>query len=294
MPPNPSPPNFTYTVWSYSRERSTARRTAVFAQRGSRYGRHVGPGPSGDDPCEALPALTAVAALNDPFRRRLYRFIRRSRRPVNREQAAASVGISRKLAAFHLDKLVEVGLLHATHQPVGQVRKVGRTPKVYQPTHAVVRISIPEHQHDLLAEILLDAVIHHRTGESAQQAALRLATQRGEDLGRAERARVRPGRLGAERALTLTQDVLAKHGFEPDRDSPTTLRLRNCPFHPLTAKAPEFVCGINHAFLTGFLHGLQATTVHAVLAPHPPECCVAFHAAPSVSDPKPQDGHRAT
>ena len=64
------------------------------------------------------------------------------------------------------------------------------------------------------------------------------------------------------------------------RSSPTTLRLRNCPFHPLTAKAPEFVCGINHAFLTGFLHGLQATTVHAVLAPHPPKCCVAFHAAP--------------
>jgi predicted ArsR family transcriptional regulator len=125
----------------------------------------------------------------------LYGFIRRSREPVNREQAAASVGISRKLAAFHLDKLVEVGLLRASHEPVGHVRKVGRTPKVYQPTQAVVRISIPEHQHDLLAEILLDAIIDQHVGESAQQAALRLATRHGEDLGRVERARARPGRL---------------------------------------------------------------------------------------------------
>lgn len=245
----------------------------------------------GGDPREEAPhvaALTAVAALCDPFRRRLYRLIRRSRVPVNREQAAASVGISRKLAAFHLDKLVEVGLLRATHEPVGQVRKVGRTPKIYRPTQAVVRISIPENQHDLLAEILLDAVINQRPDESARQAALRLATQRGEDLGSAERTRVRPGRLGAERALTLTEDVLSRHGFEPARDDLTTLRLRNCPFHPLAAKEPELVCAISHAFLSGFLHGLQATTVQAVLAPHPPECCVAFCAGSTPSDPKPE------
>jgi predicted ArsR family transcriptional regulator len=242
----------------------------------------VRPGPSGGDPYEeppALSALTAVAALCDPFRRRLYRLIRRSRWPVNREQAAASVGISRKLAAFHLDKLVEVGLLRASHEPVGQVRKVGRTPKVYQSTQAVVRITIPAQQHDLLAEILLNAVASQYAGESAQQAALRVATQRGEDLGQAERTRVRPGRLGAERALTLAEDTLARHGFEPSRDNPAILQLRNCPFRPLTAKAPELVCAINHAFLTGFLHGMQATTVHAVPAPHPPECCVQLRTA---------------
>lgn len=233
----------------------------------------------------AVSALTAIAALSDPFRRRLYRFIRRAHGPVNREQAAASVGISRKLAAFHLDKLVEVGLLHASHERVGPVRKVGRTPKVYQPTQAVVRISIPEHQHDLLAEILLDAVVHQRADENAQQAALRLAMHHGDQLGRAERARLRPGRLGAERALTVAEGVLARHGFEPTRDNPTAIRLRNCPFHPLTPKAPELVCAINHAFLIGFLHGLQATTVHAVLAPHPPECCVRLRTRTITNDP---------
>jgi predicted ArsR family transcriptional regulator len=230
-------------------------------------------------------ALIAAAALNDPSRRRLYWFIRRAHKPVNREQAAASVGISRKLAAFHLDKLVEVGLLHATHERVEPVRKVGRTPKVYQPTQAVVRISIPEHQHDLLAEILLDAVLSQRAEETAQQAAVRLARQHGAERGGAERARIRPGRLGAERALTVAEAVLARHGFEPARDNLTTVRLRNCPFHPLTAKAPELVCAISHAFLAGFLHGLQATTVHAVLAPHPPECCVQLRTCPAPRNP---------
>ena len=56
------------------------------------------------------PAIRAVAALDDEFRRGMYAFIRKARRPVTREEAAASVGISRKLAAFHLDKLVEADL----------------------------------------------------------------------------------------------------------------------------------------------------------------------------------------
>jgi predicted ArsR family transcriptional regulator len=222
----------------------------------------------------AVFSLTAIAALSDESRRRMYGFIRHARRPVTREEAAASIGISRKLAAFHLDKLVEVGLLRATYEPLGEVRKVGRKPKVYEPTEATVRISIPDRQHDMLAEILLDALLGHANGENAQQAALRVASQRGEDLGATEREQLRPGRLSAERALTLTENVLTRYGFEPDRQSPTWVRLRNCPFHPLAAKAPELVCAINHAFLTGFLTGLQVTTVHAVLAPHPPECCV--------------------
>lgn len=232
-----------------------------------------------EDP-PAVSALAAVAALSDPFRRQLYGYIRRADGPVNREEAAASIGISRKLAAFHLDKLVDVGLLQATHERIGPARKVGRTPKVYQPTRAVVRISIPEQQHDLLAEILLNAVLSQRGGESSQQAALRLATQHGAELGRAERVRVRPGRLGAERALTMAEGVLAQYGFEPARDNPVSIRLRNCPFHPLTDKAPEFVCAINQAFLTGFLRGLEATTVRAVPAAHRPECCVRLCAGP--------------
>ena len=238
----------------------------------SRYAGEVSA--SGDAP--ELP-IAAVAVLDDDLRRGMYAFIRRARRPVTRDEAAAEVGISRKLAAFHLDKLVDAGLLVARTEPGGGVRKVGRAPKVYEPAEVDIRIAIPPRQHDLLADILLHAVLTEEGGETARQAALRTARERGQQLGAAERERTRPGKLGAERALTLAEEVLAQHGFEPSRRSPGCVRLLNCPFHPLAARSPEVVCGINHAFLAGFLTGLRATGAEATLEPRAGECCVQLH-----------------
>ncbi|NYH54794.1 MULTISPECIES: helix-turn-helix transcriptional regulator [Nocardiopsis] len=222
-------------------------------------------------------SIATVAVLDDELRRGMYGFIRRARRPVGRDEAAAAVGISRKLAAFHLDKLVAAGLLQARFERVDGSRRAGRIPKVYEPTDGDVRVSIPQRQHDLLAAILVEAVSTEGEGgesETAREAAMRAAHDRGRALGTTERARTRPGRLGAQRALTRAEGVLADHGFEPARESPVCLRLLNCPFHPLAATSPELVCGINHAFLTGFLAGLRAPTVEAVLAPRAGECCV--------------------
>jgi predicted ArsR family transcriptional regulator len=229
-----------------------------------------------------LEAIKAVAALDDALRGGMYAFIRAARRPVTRDEAAASVGISRKLAAFHLDKLVEAGLLTSRYEAV--VRKVGRTPKVYEPADAEIRVTIPARQHDVLADILLDAVLTEGEGENAKQAAVRVAGRRGVDLGATEREQRKPGRLGVERALTVSEEVLARHGFEPSRESPSCVRLRNCPFHPMAAKAPDLVCGVNHAFLTGFLTGLDAGGVCAVLAPRPGECCVELRTSGGARD----------
>jgi predicted ArsR family transcriptional regulator len=229
---------------------------------------------TGPDHLPAAAALTAVAALSDQLRRRMYGFIRQAHRPVSREEAAETVGISRKLAAFHLDKLVEVGLLQARYEPVGGIRKVGRTPKVYEPTNTEVHINIPARGHDLLADILIDAALTQNQNKPGPQAALRIAHHRGAQLAATEREQARPGRLNAERALTLATAVLTRYGFEPHRVTPTLLQLRNCPFQPLASKAPQLVCGINHAFLTGFLDTLQAPTLTAVPAPRTDECCV--------------------
>jgi predicted ArsR family transcriptional regulator len=228
-------------------------------------------------------AIDAVSVLGEGLRRRMYAFIRHARHPVSRDEAAASVGISRKLAAFHLDKLVAAGLLRARYESPGGIRRVGRRPKVYEPTSGQIRVSIPERRPDILAEILIDAVRTERPGEDARTAALRTARTRGEELGRAERVSARPGRLGPERSLTLSHGILERHGFEPHRDSATRLCLLNCPFHPLAARSPELVCGINHAFLDGFLDGLEATGIDAVLAPRPGMCCVELR--PAVAAP---------
>src|SRR5919199_5519102 len=106
---------------------------------------------------QADQAIRAVAALEDELRAGMYTFIRAARRPVTRDEAAAAVGISRKLAASPLDKLVDAGVLRAGYQQVA--RRVGRAPKVYQPVETDIRVSIPPRQHDLLADILLDAVL---------------------------------------------------------------------------------------------------------------------------------------
>jgi predicted ArsR family transcriptional regulator len=226
-----------------------------------------------------LPSVRAVAALEDDLRRGMFDFIRHARRPVTRDEAAAAVGISRKLAAFHLDKLVAAGVLRARYQAAGGTRKVGRAPKVYEPSGQDIQVSIPRRQCDILAGILLDAVLAAAGTKDVRAAALRVAADRGRELGQRQRLQVRPGRLGAERGLTVASEILDRFGFEPAREAPTCVRLRNCPFHPLAAREPELVCGLNHAFLSGVLAGLEASSVQAVLDPRPGECCVELRSA---------------
>jgi predicted ArsR family transcriptional regulator len=222
--------------------------------------------------------LDTLSVLGERSRRRMFSFIRNERRAVTREEAAASVGISRKLAAFHLEKLVEAGLLRARFETPGDVRKVGRRPKVYECTGAPISVSIPERRHELLADLLLDAVLGQGDGEDAEETAVRIARERGVALGGEAREETRPGRLGSERGLTVCAQMLDNHGFEPVRETSDEVRLRNCPFHPLAAKAPGLVCAMNQAFIAGYLEGLQANRVEAVLEPVPGECCVRLTA----------------
>jgi predicted ArsR family transcriptional regulator len=218
-----------------------------------------------------------VAALGEDQRYRLYRFARRERRPVTREDAADAVGISRKLAAFHLDKLVEAGLLRALFLP-REGSRVGRRPKAYKPVDDSFEVSIPARRHGLLADILVQAVLTETMHDSARVAAHEAAHVRGSRAGADVRRRDRPGRLGAERALSVASTVLTSHGFEPARTEAACVRLRNCPFHPLASEAPELVCGLNHAFISGLIDGLQAGSVEVLLAPAAGECCVELRA----------------
>ncbi|HEX6932959.1 MAG TPA: helix-turn-helix domain-containing protein [Streptosporangiaceae bacterium] len=224
-------------------------------------------------------SIAAVAALADDLRRRMYAFIRNTGEPVTRDQAAAEVGISRKLAAFHLDKLVDAGLLRAG--AARGLRRAGRAAKTYEPTDRVVQISIPPRQHEFLAEILLDSVLTSGASADVRQVVLDTAAARGRQLGEIERHQGRPGRLGAERALALARTFLVRLGFEPTQAAPGQLILRNCPFQPLAARSTELVCGINHAFLSGFLEGLGTSSAVAVLEPQPGACCVELRAASS-------------
>lgn len=198
----------------------------------------------------------AVATLTDASRRALFDYVRRQRRPVHREEAAAATAMSRGLAAFHLDKLVDAGLLTARYEaPAGRPRGRGRTPKVYEPAGTDLAILIPQRRYELIADILAEAADGGRPAAG-------VARKHGHDLGE----RLRAG-------TTSIVDVLADLGFEPAEQEAGVV-LRNCPFHALAQRHTALVCGLNHAFLGGLLDGLRADDMRAVLAPRPPACCV--------------------
>jgi predicted ArsR family transcriptional regulator len=223
--------------------------------------------------------LAAVALLADPLRGALYRTVRRGQRPVSRDEAASAVGISRGLAAFHLDKLVEAGLLRARFQaPPGRPAGVGRRPKVYEPSGVELGVTVPERHYDLVGELLVEAIAAAGEGEAPLAAATRIARARGVAAGARLRQERRLGRLGPERALTVATEALERQGYEPVRPDPHTVLLRNCPFHRLARRAPEVVCAVNQALLEGLLRGLGDRRAEALLAPRPDACCVELRA----------------
>jgi predicted ArsR family transcriptional regulator len=219
--------------------------------------------------------VAAIAALRDDVRRALYRFVRRQDRPVTREEAARAVRISVKLAAFHLDKLVEQGLLHAGQEvPPGVSRGVGRAPKRYAPTGLELSLSLPERRYDLLGEILVDALARSGPGEVPAEVAKGIARERGRSLGAETRQARRLGRPGPERTIAVAEDVLDGLGYEPAQTRDAGLAMRNCPFHALVSRAPELICSLNLAFIDGLLRGLGNGTVAAELRPEAGRCCV--------------------
>ena len=222
-------------------------------------------------------AVAVIAALHHPTRSKLYGFIRRERRPVTREEAAAAIGISHKLAAFHLDQLLDVGLLHAADLITPGRRGPGRAPKAYTLAPGEWQVSMPERRYKLLAEVLIRALLTSKPTDSGWQAALQAATETGRQLGEHVRTDQRLGRLGPERALTTAAETLEGYGYEPHRDAGSIV-LRNCPFAQLATSAPDLICTLNHHLIAGLLSGLGvAQRLHAILVRARLGCCVQVH-----------------
>jgi predicted ArsR family transcriptional regulator len=219
--------------------------------------------------------VSALAALDDDLRRQMYLEIRQRGRPVSREEVAEAVGVSRKLAAFHLDKLVDRGLLVATYaRPPGRGgRGAGRSAKFYEPSGRSFDVSIPERNYDVMGSILAQAIVQERPNERADVTAQRVARWYGENLGKAERERRHIPPPGAERALSVATEVLSTCGYEPYADG-GTVRLRSCPFHALAEQSRDLICGLNHELVQGIVSGLGNDTLDVSLTPLPDECCV--------------------
>ena len=110
--------------------------------------------------------LTGLASLGDPIRRALYRHVADRGVPVSRDEAAYAAGISRPLAAYHLDKLVDDGLLEPRyHRRGGRGGPgAGRPAKHYVRADRQLELSLPARDYAGLAELLADAVEADRSG----------------------------------------------------------------------------------------------------------------------------------
>src|SRR5271169_4929320 len=199
--------------------------------------------------------LASLSSLDDPVRRRLYEVVCERAEPVGRDEAAAAAGVGRALAVYHLDKLVESGLLTASYQrPPGRGGPgAGRPAKVYARSGGEFMVTIPPREYQLAAGLLLQAVAADRSGQ-ARAALHDAARQRGASLGERHRA----GRAQGDGLRLALEGALSEHGFEPWHDDHGTVRMRNCPFRRLAEMQPEMVCHMNLALIEGLVAGLGA------------------------------------
>ena len=213
--------------------------------------------------------LASVSTLEDPVRRQLYDIVSSRPEPVGRDEAAGAAGIGRPLAAYHLDKLVESGLLTVTYQRLGARSGpgAGRPAKLYARSDREFAVSVPPRDYELAAQILVQGLAEDR-GETGRAAVRDAAYRLGTELARR-------GQAGDARDLPR---VLSAHGYDPalrSAASGAVIRLRNCPFHHLAQQHRDLVCGMNLSLIGGMVDGLNLPCWQAVLDPRPGHCCVA-------------------
>jgi len=116
---------------------------------------------------------------------------------VSRDDAAEAVEVSRQVAAYHLDRLADEGLLEVEFRRLSgrSGPGAGRPSKLYQRSDQVHDVSIPPRRYELAARILLDAA---REGHLDAGALTEVARRTGFEIGQAG--------LGA---------ALAATGYEP-------------------------------------------------------------------------------
>jgi predicted ArsR family transcriptional regulator len=232
-------------------------------------------GPAAGHDAAGADDVAAIALLDEPARRVVYDWVVARGRPVSRDEAAAATGMSRGLAAFHLDRLAAGGLLATEFKRLtGRSGPgAGRPAKLYRRAEREITVSLPERRYDVAAGLLAGAL--EEVSEERPPDALRAAAHRlGEDVGLSARraAGPRPSRTRRRAALVET---LAERGYEPvEQDG--RLRLGNCPFDALVDTHRDLVCGMNLALAEGILDGLGERRASATLDREPGLCCVAF------------------
>jgi predicted ArsR family transcriptional regulator len=220
---------------------------------------------------EAADDLAAVALLAEPLRQRLYEYLRERGEPVGREEAAQHTGITARLAAFHLDRMAEVGLLDIGYRRLSgrSGPGAGRPAKLYSISSRKFEVVIPQTRYALAASMMATAL--DADGSQDGPGALQeVAATVGEKLGEG----IRKGSRTKKARQEAVQRQLAQLGYEPQVGESGVWTLRNCIFAELSGSHRQLVCGMNAALVAGMLDGARVRSLHLERRAPGPACCV--------------------
>jgi predicted ArsR family transcriptional regulator len=187
--------------------------------------------------------------------------------------------VKRALAAFHLDKLTDEGLLAFEFKRLtGRTGPgAGRPAKLYRRSERQIDLSLPPREYDLAGTLLAGAIAAAETsGRGVREELSRSAYAFGRTIG--ERAKARAGaRASRTKRREALFEVLREHGFEP-RVIGRDVVLANCPFHALARQFTDLVCGMNLRLMEGVrsMVELGDQELQPRLEPEPGQCCVKF------------------
>ena len=219
--------------------------------------------------------LASLAALGEPLRRDIFLFVSSQPEAVSRDQAADQFGVSRAVAAFHLDKLADLDLLDVEYKrPPGRGGPgAGRPAKLYRAAKEEVSFSVPPREYELAGRLLAEGVtVSQREGIPIDKALAESARAVGHSLGK--RAEEDAGNSPKRSDLVdAACGVLNECAYQPRRTGKYDT-LVNCPFHSLAQQYRDLVCGMNLELMTGFTDELESAGLEARLDPAEGRCCV--------------------
>ncbi|WP_170964154.1 helix-turn-helix transcriptional regulator [Agromyces tardus] len=219
-----------------------------------------------DDDLDFERGVSAVSALADPLRRRVYDLVARSGEPLGHDAVAAALGVPRSTAAFHLTRLAAEGLLDVESRRLGERTGPGqgRPAKVYRRAERDTAVELPRRRYELAGHVMAEAIASAGPERETVLDALRAAAANA-------------GARLAESADDLT-DALDRAGMEPVADGDDVV-LGVCPFHALAVDNRDVVCALNHSLVCGMAEGLGEDSARVQLDPGAGRCYVRIHGA---------------
>lgn len=232
-----------------------------------------------DDPNDAdfdgfAQRVSRVSALADPIRRALYHFVAHQPGAVSRDQAAAGLDIPRHTAKFHLDKLVDEGLLVPEFKRLsGRTGPgAGRPAKVYRRVRKEVNVTLPRRRYDLAGHVLADTLGRVKAGTPLDQAI-------DDAVDNAANIVVESWPPIESSDIDRMIGVLSRLGYEPRPEGSAddvAVQLTNCPFQQLSDDHSDVICPINRQFIDAVGRRLDCTEIRTTSVDRGTGCCVAL------------------